>query len=172
MLNENAGRFLEAIGNALSENVSQITVEGDERSRSLLFEVASPFEENKLFGYDITLSEAGVGFILAEFMLIAFDGIPEEHFDELQRIITAVNVPLTLGGFNLIPEHCAIELRQGMIYGADAKSEDVAGNILGTIDLMEDTVLLFGTYIDDFLKGGKTADEVIAEAEGFGGDSL
>ena len=146
MLNENAGRFLEAIGNALSENVSQITVEGDERSRSLLFEVASPFEENKLF--------------------------PEERFDELQRIITAVNVPLTLGGFNLIPEHRAIELRQGMIYGADAKSEDVAGNILGTIDLMEDTVLMFGTYIDDFLKGRKTADEVIAEAEGFGGDSL
>ena len=43
-------------------------------------------------------------------------------------------------------------------------------NVLRTVDLMEDTVLIYGTYIDAYLKGNMTVDEIIAESEKYGGD--
>ena len=171
MLNENAERFLENISKALSENVKEMVITGDEDSRSLSFSVDSPFEEGKELGYDITISEADRGFILVEFLAALFANIPEERFENINRIILSLNVPLTLGSFILNEETNAVGLTAGVIYDPATEIADVALNILKTVDLVEDAVLLYGAYIDAYLKGNMTVDEVIAEAENYGGDS-
>lgn len=152
--------YLQAIGNAMTDQAKSMTISEEEDTYSLILTSESPYDNTMEIAEIISLKIIDENMLMALVRIGAFTDIPETLFKDVQNIITELNIGLDVGAFVLIPQLEAVDIRQSIFFDGDTPTEAATENMLRTLAVLEIELMRFGGYLDDLISGRQTLKEI------------
>ena len=162
MLSENASEFLGMLGKLAEDHFNECYVEEQENGPILLMSSSSPFDEEKEIAYSVQVEDGNNGFVLLQYLIMPFAGIPDEKLEELGKAICYIDPTLSYGNFILIKEGNLVLFRQSAVVPDEMETTTAIQYSLRSLFLMESTVFETGSMLHGLLNGQVTLEEIKA----------
>ncbi len=166
----NLKEFMKLLRYGVSENAEEVVIDDTEDGPVLVCTAKSPFIEDSVLEYEISLTPDDNGTIFTEISIALFTGIDNAAFDGLDRLFNMFNDLFSFrpGSYKLIDESGTVMFTQGFLLNETVPEKTAISMIGKTMKVMEDIVYTTGGYILKNLSGASPEDimKELCKAEG------